>query len=75
MKQLQFSFSGPLHDLNQSPSEFQLKVFIPKLTIHTNTNEDWKIMLLSIKPRGNVIINMGMYIAVVVMRQYVTSKD
>lgn len=27
-----------------------------------NTNGDWKIVLLPIKPRGRVILNMGMFI-------------
>lgn len=56
-----FSLSGLHRD--QPIREFHAKIVLPKVTLEFDKNDDLKIVLLSIKARGNVTINLGMYIA------------
>lgn len=57
-----FNFRSSGFPPDQPFSAIQLKCLIPKFSLQMNTNGDWKIVLLPIKPRGRVILNMGMFI-------------
>lgn len=43
-------------------SEIHLKVFVPQLVINIKTNEDLKIVLMSLKPRGTAHMLISMCI-------------
>lgn len=49
---LSFNFRSSGLQLGRPVIEIQLKMFIPKLELHANTNGGWKIILLSVKPRA-----------------------
>lgn len=55
---LNFFFSG--FQLDRPITEIRVKILVPKFSMQMNTSTDLKVVLLSVKPRGSVIVNMGM---------------
>lgn len=60
---------------DQPISESHLKVFVPQMTVHMNTNEDVKFVLMSVKARGTANMQLSMCIAVVNLSVIYSNKN